>query len=499
MIAKTPSAELPLATPAVPTVAIVGGGFSGAMTAAHLLRHAAAPLRVVLIDTRDRIGRGVAYGTDDPAHLLNVPAGRMSAFPDVPDHFLRWASSRDEGVTAATFLPRSLYGQYVESIIDEAAAHAKAAALERVTDEVSSIDPHRFGAGMVVSLRHGSPVRADAVVLALGNPPARRLPGLAKGDDADERVIGNPWDVGRISSIEPDDRILIVGSGLTMLDVVISLQRQGHQGPVHVISRHGLVPQAHRPEPRSVPYELPEGFASRPWTAAGLLRALRAESRRAASVGGDWRDAIDALRPITADLWRALDVTERRRFLSHLSTRWDVHRHRCAPESAAGIGLLREKGWLTVRAGRITTVRPTPRPDVAVAWRPHGERREELLRVDRVVNCTGPETDIAKVDSLLVRRLLSNGMIRRDELGLGVETADNGAVIGADGAASDRVFAVGPWRRAALWESTAVPELRVQAARMAAHLLDFVGGGAAARAIAGAAVAPPGIFKETDR
>ena len=74
-------------TQAVFDIVVVGGGFSGAMSAVNIARRSDHPLHVVVVNDRGSVGRGVAYGLRRPEYLLNVAARNMSAFPDEPDHF----------------------------------------------------------------------------------------------------------------------------------------------------------------------------------------------------------------------------------------------------------------------------------------------------------------------------------------------------------------------------------------------------------------------------
>ncbi len=425
----------------IPSVAIVGGGASGTLAAIHLLR--AAPVRVVLVEP-GAPGRGVAYATPSVAHVLNVPAGKMSAFPDAPTGFLDWLRAGPlPEATASTFAPRALFGRYLdETLAHTSRAAAPGAALRIVRDMATSVD-----ASGVVRLATGETLRADRVVLALGqSAPAALsvLEGLS--------VVADPWASGALEGVR--GRVLLVGTGLTMADVALVLSERGVSA-MTAVSRRGLVAQGHAP-PTGPPVEAPEiGLAL-----AETLRAVRAAAQT------DWRAAIDALRPTTAARWAAFSDAERRSALRHLRPFWDVHRHRAAPPVAEALAAMRASGILTVLAGRLAAAEVRPE-GVAVHIARRGGGDVEVL-VDHVVLCTGAQP---ATGAPVIAGLVATGAAVPDALGLGIETDASGALIGADGQASDVLVALGPLRQGTLWESTAIPEIRAQAAALAARLV----------------------------
>lgn len=455
------------------TIAIVGAGFSGTLVAAHLLSRAKAPLTVHLIERdRGRFARGVAYSTTEDCHLLNVPAGNMSAYPDDREHFLRWAQARKDElldcpcvgeVSAAAYLPRRAYGDYITRVLDEAErGAAPGVGLERRIDEVASLKVEEGAVGL--RLASGAQLRADRVVLALGN----FRPGDPSGADAafyrSARYHGDPWAPDVLERLLPTESCLLVGSGLTMVDWAITLDQAGYRGAIHVVSRRGLWPQRHKPG-------APAAFGVEPSGAVGAVRkglhSIRAFIR---DTGADWRPAIDALRPATPILWKSLGLSEQRRFLRHLRTLWDCHRHRLAPGIAARLDRMLESAQLVRHVGRIRGFRDEG-GRVEVAIRPRGSDQSYVFNVDAVVNCSGSESDYRRLDSPLVKDLLVQRLIRPDPLALGLDVADNGALVDAEGAASGFLFTLGPPQKGRLWETTAVPEIRGQAARLSAELL----------------------------
>lgn len=472
---------------AVPTIAIVGGGFSGIMVASNLLRASAAdggrPAHVVLIERNPGFEGGAAYRTDSPRHLLNVPAGRMSAFPDDPDHFLRWLHERDPRIGGGDYVPRGLYRAYLRAILDASLATAAGRASFDWL-EAEAVDLERLpGGGYAIHLAGGDTRFAGAVVLAIGNlPPAH--PGLA-GHVLRESpfYVRDPWR-GLPLDVEPDEPVLLIGTGLTMLDYALALDEQGHRGTIVAVSRRGLVPQSQlepsagdaRPESERraiVDKLLRDARLDRQRSARGLLRAVRLVVAGAAVRGVDWRDVILCLRSRVKDIWHRCPEPERARFLRHLRPYWEVVRHRAAPAAAARFAALRDSGRLVVHAGQLKDVLEDDW-GVSVILRSRGAGARAVVRAAKVVNCTGPETRVERADHALLRALVERGLVRRDPLGLGIATTDEGAAIRADGGASDDLLVVGALNRGRLWESTAVDELRAQAQATAALVANTV-------------------------
>lgn len=452
----------PTAPDAVPGtirhVAIIGAGFSGTLLAINLLRHDGP--RATLIERGDAAGLGVAYGTRQSDHLLNVRAANMSAFPDRPDHFTAWLAGRDEAAGPGDFVPRALYGVYLR----ETLAAAQAAAPGRLTvvdGEAVAID------GATVLLQDGDLVAADAVVLAVGNLAPQVPPGLG-GIAQDPAYIGNPWAAGATAGLGENDQVLLIGTGLTMVDVVLTLEAQGFGGRIVALSRRGLLPHRHAP---ATPAPQPLTERPRPPLSA-LVRSVRA---RAAAIG--WRSAIDELRPFTQGIWAAADPVERRRFLRHLRPWWDIHRHRLAPAVAGRIDAMVASGRLTLLAGKSCDVRHVD-GGVEVAWRPRGEDTVRAMQATRVISCIGPQGDVARTDDPLLAALVAAERIRPDGERLGIDVESSGRVLHADGTSDDRLFAIGPMTRGAFWEIVAVPDLRRQVWDVARYLSNahWVGG-----------------------
>lgn len=452
-----------------PAVAIVGAGASGALTALHLLADPAGP-RIFLIEKRQGFGVGVAYSTGNPDHLLNVRAGNMSAFPDQPDHFLEWLRARHPDQVAVGFVPRRIYGAYLAGLLREAAMSDRAAGrLMLVNDEAVSVVT---GEGRPrLRLAVGRELLIDALVLATGNgaPEPPHVPDQGLGASA--RYIGDPWQPEAFRHVRADDPVLLLGTGLTMVDVALTLEMLGHRGPRHAMSRRGLLPRRHAGPPPQPPAPLPP----LPTSLSQALRLIRRHVdayHRAAGDGADWRAVIDALRPVTRAFWIGLDLAAKRRFLRHLRPWWDVHRHRLAPMVATRLEQMLDQGALRLRAGRLRafTLEGCGEAErVAVTWRPRGAAADAVLHVAHVINCTGPGGDLSRSGPPIIRSLLAAGLARPDALHLGLDLDPEGRLIAADGCAG-RFYAVGPASRGAFWEVTAIPDIRVQARAVAAAL-----------------------------
>ena len=446
------------------TLAIVGAGFCGTMVATHVLRGAPHGIdRILLVERNGRDVGGVAYGTSSTSHTLNVPAGRMSAFEDDPDDFLHFVRRLDPALTGGAFVPRRLYGEYLAHTLEEA-RHGSPVRLIRLAGEaVGAVE----GADRVtLELRDGRVLDSEQVVLAVGNYAPSDPPAIGEGLSRSIRYARDPWAADAFET-ERDEPVLLLGTGLTTCDVALALRDADHRGLIVAISRRGLLPQPHRVSPKPPPHlDPPASLEAWEPTAAGMLRGLRDEVRRAAGVGIDWREVVTSIRHDTPALWQRLGDEERRRFLRHLRPYWETHRHRASPETAFAVEAMVASGALRVVRGRVVGYEETP-TGVQVSY---GTRMGvERLEVGKVINCTGPNTDLSDVRDPLVRSLRERGTIRPDPLGLGLDTDDEGRLIDAEGEASERLSLAGPLRKGRLWEHTAVPELRLEAQRLAAR------------------------------
>ncbi|MEU4409921.1 FAD/NAD(P)-binding protein [Streptosporangium sp. NPDC023963] len=446
------------------SVAVVGGGASGTLAAVHLLREARAramPLEVVLIDRYGRHALGQAYSTTDPHHLLNACANKMSGLDDDPGHFLRWALEGGLDVSASDYLPRRTYGRYLRDLL-AGAEEWPVRVVRKVTGTVSALTR---GRGVRIHLSGGGRVDADAAVLALGNRSQAARPPIV--DAASPGYVADPWAPDALAGIRDGAPVLVLGTGLTMVDVAITVTRAHPDTVVHAVSRHALLPRPHpRPVPPPVPTPIPDG----PLGVGDLLRAVRLAVR---DNGGDWHGVVDGLRPQAQRLWTRLSPDDRRRFLGLAARYWEVHRHRIPPVTAARIADLRAAGRLRVLRGRMLRAEAGP-GGLRVQVSADGAIRE--LDVGWLVNATGPGADITR-DPLLAG-LVADGVVRPDPLRLGLDVAPGGAVLDAAGDPDDRIFTLGPMLRGSLYETTAIPEIRAQAAALAPRLVGALASGA---------------------
>jgi uncharacterized NAD(P)/FAD-binding protein YdhS len=396
------------------------------------------------------MGKGVAYSTREAAHLLNVRAEGMSAIAGDPGHFVRRFEA--EGGSSRGFAQRRFFATYLAELLDQAVAGGA----EPV--QATAVSAARTGDAWTIGFDDGSSVEAEALVLAVGNqePEAlRAFNGVGSG------FVRNPWGAdarGAVSSlVETGGSALIVGTGLTMVDLVLSLDAAGHRGRIVALSRRGLIPRAHADfDPAPVEKdELPHGLRE-------MFRWLR---RRSAEVG--WRAAVDSLRPHSHPLWQSLSHEEQRRFLRHTRPWWDVHRHRIAPEVAAIVHRMVADGQLEIVAGRVESARDTDE-GLEVSYRRRGASQSRTETFAYAFNCTGPLHSITRSKDPLLRSLLDGGLVKPDHLGIGVEISD-------DCRAGPDLWAMGPLTKGRYWEIIAVPDIREQAAAVAEDIARELG------------------------
>jgi uncharacterized NAD(P)/FAD-binding protein YdhS len=439
-------------------VVVVGGGASGALAALHLARRATVagvPLTLHMVEP-GQLAQGVAYSTSNHEHRLNVPAAGMSARPDAPGHFVQWLRDHyDPGFPAGGFAPRAIFGRY---LADTLARELQGAAGVTWTQHRSrAVDVRRHGDGAVVTLADRRVLAAGAVVLALGHGAATAnwVPAALAHSP---RFVADPWHPDGLPELPEGSAVLLVGTGLTMVDVAINY---GHV-QIHTVSRHGLLPLAHVTGP---PVPEPMTLPATALTAAGVRRLVFGRIRE---LDGDWRTAVDGMRPVTQPLWSRLDDPARRRLLAQGQRRWERVRHRMAPELGQWMAAQREQGRLTVRAASVTRAQDDDNGVIV------GLSDGTSVRADLVVNCTGRSAAPEPADDPLVCTLLARGSARPGPLGLGFATHPDGRLVAADELPA---WTLGSLRRGELWESTAIPEIRDQAAELAASILAPVGAG----------------------
>ena len=449
-------------------VAIVGGGAAGATLLSELLeRPVAQPLHLDWYTAGATPGRGVAYSTRSTLHLLNVRAASMGMFASRPTGFLEYMQKRDPSVSGTDFLPRCWYGDYLEAETASALRRAKERGhdVRVVPYEVEAIVPEHDG----VTLFHGeSTTTVEAAVMALGALAPRPLPMVDDAALASGRYVTLPWQL--LADAKPDiqrHNVLLVGLGLTAVDVLLELAQKWPNACFTAISRHGGLPEAHRSS-ASLPYEDSDELVETMRDAPDIRTWMRL-LRDAVMHADDWRGVIDCLRPHTPSLWQTLPRAERARFLRHARWMWEHVRHRMAPQVARSIEALEQSGRLRRLRGHMQGVALTEN-GVQMRFLPRGATTEQKLDADLIIQSTGLETDVRRTHHLLLQQLMTNGHVRSDPFGLGLESTPDGRLM-HDGQPWPRFFAIGSLLRGTLWESTAMPEIRQQARQLADRIL----------------------------
>ncbi|SFC34561.1 Uncharacterized NAD(P)/FAD-binding protein YdhS [Bosea sp. CRIB-10] len=424
-------------------IAIIGGGASGTLLALHLMRQGSDRLRIALIERGSAFGQGVAYADGFAGHLLNTRIGDMSAWPDDPGHFVRWLPDGTHD-----FIERRHYGRYLAAELQQAVM-ASEGRLVLLRGEVTTLASN--GKAMTLQLADSTSLTAHRVVLATGHRPPSSTRGAYQGD---------PWRDAAIAGLPPSADLLLIGTGLTMIDVVVALANRGHRGRILAMSRRGLLPRAHPPHhPRTEPFALPAALLE------GELSSRLSAFRRLVRDGTHWNTVMLALRPHNAEMWHGLSEAQQRRFLRHLRPWWDTHRHRTAPETGTVIEKCLAAGGLTVIKGRLAALAPTAdhvEATIVTKAAPSGS----LMRFDRAIDCRGPRNDIAP-DAGLLAALAGSGLARPDRFGLALDVDEDGRVLDKQGGPSQQLFALGPLTRGLHWEVTAIPDIRKRAERLA--------------------------------
>jgi uncharacterized NAD(P)/FAD-binding protein YdhS len=427
-------------------------------------------MHVTLINQHRPMGRGVAYGSRRPEHLLNVAARNMSAFPDLPDHFLQWLRTRSEYDSVPDlelrerFIPRQVYGDYLRGLMQQHLQAPAQSALEPthlLEGEAVDVVPERHHA--MVHLADGRKVWTEKVVLATGHEAPAGFPGSVELRDH-PAWISNPWQGWDDRVPAPGGTVVLLGAGLTTVDAIITLRALGWQGPVHVVSRNGWLPNPHF---RGIenPEFPPPGVNLAALGLKDLLALMEKHCARLRKLGANPAMVVDKLRPHTQRIWQSFTLEERREFVRHHAARWNILRHRIPPEVHAQVTAARDSGQVQLHAARIERVEAEGK-----RVRVHLSGAKTLTG-DLIINATGPQTKFSDTSSVLLRNLLGRGLLAPDDLEMGIRVDDDHTVIDRNGHRSKTLLALGPLLRGTLWETIAVPELRGQARRVAETLL----------------------------
>ncbi|MDR6432246.1 FAD/NAD(P)-binding protein [Brucella pseudogrignonensis] len=439
---------------------IIGGGASGVLMAAQLLKQS-SETNIRIFERSGNIGAGIAYSTQNPNHLLNVRASNMSAFVDEPDHFLNWLQNHSEDATdekweAHSFAPRCVYHLYLNDLLKPYLGEDT----PRILIENAEISDIAFeGKQLRVETVDGKSFSADAIIITTGNEASIATSG---------RFVTEYWSSNGYFNIPTEHSVAIFGTGLSMIDSVISLLDRGHTGDIHAISRRGLVPAAHAPsdpisiEASSLP--IADGLPA-------LIRIVRKIISHCEAEGKSWRSVIDGLRPHTRNIWNRLPIRQRQSFLRHLRPWWDVHRHRMAPAIAKRIEAAQQSGQLTITAAHLLSVK-NKGEHIAVRYCERRATKDIELDVQSIIDCRGGSARFSTTRNSALISLMENGLGKPDSLDLGLDVTADLQLLNARGEPTGPLFAIGPITKGLFWEVTAVPDIRSQAAQLAATLLE---------------------------
>ena len=455
-------------------VAVVGGGFCGAFFAAQLAEYSTTLLAISVIEPRARLGGGVAYSSEDPAHRINVPAARMTLFPERPNDFDSWLRRGSElqhdpeaiWQGGAAFPRRAAFGRYVAELIASRQATHLHAPITHIRDRAIAVRRQRRH--FRLTLQDDRELGADIIVLATSHPPPAVPARLAEALAGDPRLIADPWAPDALAEIPRDAKVTVVGGGLTMADVVASLDRRGHVGQITAFSRRGQLSRGHAQLPPPVPFERFKALAL-PATVLGLLREVRRQVE--AATAWPWQSVFDDLWANGQRIWQRLDIEEQRRFLRHLRVFWDTHRYRIAPQAEAVLQRKRQDGSLCVLAATLRDVEPGPR-HITLAVQPRRQARDRLMKInaDRVVVTTGPEHGAAIARNPILTSMAAQGLITSDPLGLGLAVDAKSHALDANGLSAPDIFVVGPLARGRFGELMGLPQVAEQPDAVAAQL-----------------------------
>lgn len=445
-------------------ILIIGGGCSGTLLAVQLMRQSKLPLSVTVINEKFPLNRGIAYSTTDPSHLLNVRVARMSAFPDDPSHFENWIRTREDLNRYHTddlpevFMPRMIYGRYLEDLVFQETQKHPHITLIHIRDLAADIEKNNQH--YTVKTESGRILEADKIILCTGNLVPSRMP--VHKYEISKSIHLNPWSDSVLTDLDLNKDVMLIGTGLTMADTVISLINKKFTGTIYALSRHGKLPVEH-------PIKRPEHSSKNNFTPADTLEniygQLKNRIRESLKDTSHHEPILEDIRPHSQNLWIKFSDSEKRRFIRHLSHHWGRLRHRLPVEINSFLQTLINKGQLKLLAGNIHSAEEIPE-GVEINYRSRHNKQHIKLIVERLINCSGPEGDISRTDNILIRNLLSKGYIRPCPLKMGYDATPDGKVIGLTGSITENMFTIGPGLRGVLWESTAVPEIRVQAQQL---------------------------------
>ena len=458
------------------TIGIIGGGFCGTLTAIHLIEKSTVPIHIFIINKKTNFNKGIAYHTYTDKHLLNVSAGKMSAFHNIPDHFLDWImrhpkyKNKDREIIKSSFLPRSMYGEYLEDLWQKAIINSKFKNLKIIPIDDFAVDLKIEQTKFIISLESkSSTIIVDYCVLATGNNLPRNPVIKNTGFHINQHYFQNPWKENVVKNVSNHLPILIIGNGLTMVDTVISLIEHGYKGQVYSLSPNGfnILPHRHN----GMVYEKLKEDLKENLSLLDLVKLINKHVKLVRSYGLSAEPVIDALKPYVQGIWQSLKQEEKQLFLTRLRHLWGVARHRLPLTIHDKIQQLRIDRNLNIISGKIIDIESIE-IGLKIDYFDKKEGVNKHLLVQRVINCTGPETDISRLKNGLLKSSLLSGLISQDELKLGIKTnVETFQVYDNKGILHYNLFATGSILKGMFWESTSVNELRYQAEKVADYIL----------------------------
>jgi uncharacterized NAD(P)/FAD-binding protein YdhS len=438
------------------TIAIVGGGISGTLTVLQLIKQSIKPLSIIWFDTQNKFCKGYAYTTFDEHHLLNVRAGNMSIFPDVPNHFVNWLVQFYPEFNAKDFIPRKIYGDYVLHTFEDYKNRNPLVSIRQIAEEVKCIDRSND----VFTIKTHQNYQAKKIVLAFGNFLPAHPSSISKEFISSKSYFQNAFNVQLTAQVQLHNNITIIGSGLTMIDVIVSLSHFNYKGTINVISPHAYIPQAH--QENSLPSVTPFIDSSKKYTLLELVSLVNSQIKKAVKQGFNPHSVIDLMRPHLQRLWLTFTLEDKKQFLRHLRHKWGVARHRAPSQSMAIFQNLENKGQLKLLKGRIFDIKTTKQG--FELYYSNTQNEQKSLKTNLIINCTGPESNYSKSTSSLILQLLEDKFITPDPLKYGLDAQK-------DGCLQPNIYTLGPPLKGILWESVAVPEIRVQAQELATKII----------------------------
>jgi uncharacterized NAD(P)/FAD-binding protein YdhS len=445
-------------------IVIIGGGLSGTLLTINLLRYTRENvlLDITVVDKNPPDMLGYAYSTNQDFHLLNVPAHKMSAFADSPGDFVNWLTTAGLPYESGSFVPRKIFREYILDTLQKELNRKKGNIHYRFLQH-KAMDI--LSSERLLVLDSGAKIPFDKIVLALGNfkPASLRL--------ADTRHLRHPayfasaWEPGLFRDLAQTHDVLIIGTGLTMVDTVLELEQRGHKGHITALSTHGYTPASHLENTPA--YSFHERETEGISTTLEALKMVNRHFKKARQQNISWHAVIDAIRPYTQQIWQNFPATEKIRFMEHLRHIWGVARHRMPGECAKVLHQLMAGGQLSITAGKINAIHINTDNSLSVDYLARSTKKQCALIAHMIVNCMGPEPDYEKLDDPLIRNLLEKRLMRTDKLRLGIDCTPEGIVIDGTGALSPCMYTIGPPARGALFEITSVPEIRMAALRLA--------------------------------